>query len=230
MTPSPSSRRVEEPRAQARGSGREHRAAAAASSWPSVWSPAPGYSLVELLVVVGLVGAVMTAAVPAFDRAADAADATAAARYLASVVARARLDAARRQRTVAVRFTQQTPVTFTVVADGDGDGVNAEDVAAGIDAVIRSTDRLEDHFPRVRFGIAGPVQAIDDTMVLTGSDDPVRFGAADQLTLTPLGTATGGTAYLTSRAGVQLAVRISGVTGRARVLRYDRGRAAWLAI
>ena len=179
------------------------------------------------MVVVGLVCAVMTAAVPVFEAAADTAEAAGAARYLASVAARARLDAARGQRTVAVRFARQSPVTFTVVVDGDGDGVRADDIAAGIDRPIRAADRLEDHFHRVRFGISGPLTGIDDAPGLTAADDPIRFGVADQLTFTPVGTATGGTAYLTSRAGVQFAVRISGITGRARVLRYDHGRAAW---
>lgn len=223
MTPRRSSRRAGEPRAKAACGSRRRRA----------WCHAAarrGYSLVELLVVVGLACAVMAAALPALDRAADTAEAAGAARYLASIVARARLDAARRQRTVAVRFTRQAPVAFSVVVDGDGDGVRADDIAAGIDRVTRPDDRLEDHFPRVRFGIGGPLPAIDDSGLLTASDDPVRFGAADQLALTPFGTATGGTAYLTSRAGVQFAVRISGVTGRTRVMRYDRGRATWLPI
>jgi prepilin-type N-terminal cleavage/methylation domain-containing protein len=186
-----------------------------------------GYTLVELLVVVGIVGAVLIAAVPALDAAIDAADGVGAARYLAAVVARARLDAARGQRAVAVRFTRGTSVSFTVVVDGDGDGVRSDDVVAGIDRPTRVADRLEDHFPRVRFGISRSVPGIDDARPLTAADDPVRFGAADQLTLTPIGTATSGTAYITSRGGVQFAVRISGVTGRARVLRYDHGRAAW---
>jgi type II secretory pathway pseudopilin PulG len=217
VTPRRRSRRAGEPRVTARGS----RAGVVGVA---------GYTLVELLVVLGLVCAVLTAAVPALDRAADTTEAAGAARYLASVVARARFDAARRQRTVAVRFLRQSPVAFVVVVDGDGDGVRADDIAAGVDRVMRPDDRLEDHFPRVRFGISGAVPAIDDSRTLGAGDDPVRFGAADQLTLTPFGTATGGTAYLTSRAGVQFAVRISGVTGRARVLRYDHGRAAWLPV
>lgn len=186
-----------------------------------------GYTLVELVVVIGLVCVVLTAAIPTFDAAADSADAVGAARYLAAAVARARLEAVRGRRAVAVRFARQTPVTFVVVVDGDGDGVRVNDIAAGIDRPVGVADRLEDHFPRARFGISGPVPGIDDSPRLTAVDDPIRFGAADQLTLTAAGTATGGTAYLTSRAGVQLAVRISGITGRTRVLRYDRARAAW---
>ncbi len=217
MTRRRRSRQAGEPRDHSRGSHRRLR----------VRCRHAGYTLVELVVVVGVVCALLTAAVPAFDAAADTAEATGAARYLASVVARARLDAARGQRTVALRFARAAPVTFTVVVDGDGDGVRADDIAAGIDRPTRAADRLEDHFPRVRFGLSGPVPGIDEARGLTAADDPIRFGVADQLTLTPVGTATGGTAYLTSRAGVQFAVRISGVTGRVRVLRYDRGRATW---
>lgn len=213
MTRRASSRRAGEPRARSRGSLRPGGVA--------------GYSLVELLVVVGIIVALITAAVPTLDRAAETADAAAAARYLAAVVGRARLDAVRRQRTVAVRFSRATPPAFSVVVDGDGDGVNAADIAAGVDRLARADDRIEDHFPRARFGIGGPVPGIDDARLLTAGDDPVRFGVGDAISLTPTGTATSGTAYLTSRAGVQFAVRLSGVTGRTRVLRYDHGRASW---
>ena len=112
-----------------------------------------------------------------------------------------------------------------MVADGDGDGVNAADVAAGVDRIVRAGRPPDDHFPRARFGLAGAMPAIDEAGVLTSADDPIRLGSADQLTLSPLGTATSGTVYIASRAGAQFAVRIAGVTGRARVLRYDPGRA-----
>lgn len=211
--PRASNRRAGEPRVEARGS--------------LGGGPSAGYSLVELLVVVAIVVALLIAAIPTLDRAADTADAAAAARYLAAVVARARLDAVRRQRTVAVRFSTGTPRVFSVVVDGDGDGVNAADIASGTDRITRADDRIEDHFPRARLGIGGPVTGIDGGSALTAGDDPVRFGAGDTISLTAMGTATSGTAYLTSRAGVQFAVRLSGITGRTRVLRYDHGQASW---
>ena len=214
----PRSRRVGEPRAEARGSRRGRPAA-----------PPRGYSLVELLLVLVTTSIVLAIAVPVLDRAADTADAAAAARYVAGVVARARFDAARAQRARAVRFSPMPGSTFTVVADGDGDGVNAVDVVAGVDPVVRVADCLADHFPRARFGLAGAMPAIDEARLLTADDDPIRLGSADQLTLSPLGTATSGTIYIASRAGAQFAVRIAGVTGRARVLRYDPGARTWRA-
>lgn len=214
--PSPRSNGVQEPRAEARGSRRRLAS-----------PPARGYSFVEMLVVLVVTSVALAMAVPVLDRAADAADAAAAARYVASIVARARFDAARQQRARAVRFSRGSTVAFTVAADGDGDGVSAADVAAGVDPIVRAADTLGDHFPRARFGVAGAIPAIDEARLLTSADDPIRFGSADQLTLGPLGTATSGTVYIASRAGAQFAVRIAGVTGRARVLRYDPGPRSW---
>lgn len=186
-----------------------------------------GYSLVEVLVVLTVLTVVGASALPIFTQMADTADGAAAARYLASQVAHARVDAVRRQRTVALRFARTTPPSFTRLVDGDGDGVTAADLASGVDRPLGPADRLEDHFGRARFGIAAAMPAIDDSRTLSAGDDPIRLGPADQLSLSPLGSATSGTLYIVSRGGRQFAVRIAGVTGRARVLRYDRGGGVW---
>lgn len=177
--------------------------------------------------VVGVVLAGLAMALPVLSQAADAAEAAAAARWLAGRVAIARATAARERRTIALRFSDGDPVAFDTVADGDGDGVSAADVAAGIDPVVRAGERVDQHFPRVRFGVGRALPAIDEARLLAPGDDAVRFGAANQLSLTPVGTASGGTAYLVSRGGRQYAVRISGVTARARVLRYEPGDGGW---
>jgi prepilin-type N-terminal cleavage/methylation domain-containing protein len=189
--------------------------------------PASGFTLIEIVVVVAVVGILLVAAVPSMVRAHDTSEAAGAARYIASVFARVRFDAARRQTTMAVRFGRGTPPAFTVVADGDGDGVGASDVAAGIDVAVGPADRLEDHFRRARFGIATTMPAIDESRTLSPADDPIRLGIADQWSVSPVGTATSGTVYVTSASGVQFAVRIAGATGRARVLYFDRGGATW---
>lgn len=181
----------------------------------------------ELLVVVSLVAVVGAATASLASRMADTADAASAARYLASVVAQARLDAVRRQRTVALRFERTTPPSFTRVLDGDGDGVTAADVGAGIDRALGPADRLEDHFTRARLGIGAAMPGIDGAPPLAAGDDPIRLGAANQLSLSPLGSATSGTLYIVSGGGTQFAVRVAGATGRARVMRYDKGGAVW---
>jgi prepilin-type N-terminal cleavage/methylation domain-containing protein len=187
-----------------------------------------GYSLVEMLVVVAVVAGGAALSVPVLTAAADAAEASAAARHVAGLIARARFEAARRNRVVALRFTTEgAEPAFTLVADGDGDGVSAADVTAGLDVAIRPPDRLSDHFAGARFAVSGALPAIDGDGMITGLDAPIRLGAAHQLSLGPLGTATSGTLYIASRRGVQYAVRIAGVTGRVRVLRYVPGVARW---
>jgi len=186
-----------------------------------------GFSLVECLVVAALVAVLTGAGLPVLMHTADATDAAAAARHVAGLVARARFEAARRNRVVALRFTDDggEPV-YSLVTDGDGDGVGSADVAAGIDVELRPPDRLSAHFS-ARFGFAGAIPEIDGSGTLTTLDAPIRLGAARQLSLSPVGTATSGTLYIASRRGVQYAVRIAGVTGRVRLLRYVPGLSQW---
>jgi hypothetical protein len=56
--------------------------------------------------------------------------------------------------------------------------------------------------------------------------DGVRIGSARILTLGANGTATGGTLYVHGRRR-QFAVRVFGVTGRTRVIRYDAKSRKW---
>jgi hypothetical protein len=60
-----------------------------------------------------------------------------------------------------------------------------------------------------------------------GSADPVRFGTGDIASFSPTGSSSAGTLFLRTRRGRQYAVRVSNITGRTRVLRYDTGRRQW---
>lgn len=194
----------------------------------AVLSFADGYSLVELLIVVTTLAVAGAIGVPSLVAAADAADGAAATRYLTAVIARARSDAARRQATVALRFDGPgDDPAFAVVVDGDGDGVSPADVASGIDWVARPADRLSAHFSRARLGIAAAAPGIEGGAPIAPADDPVQVGVLRQLSVTAIGTATSGTLYVRSRRGAQFAVRIGGVTGRARALRFVPGLATW---
>ena len=48
------------------------------------------------------------------------------------------------------------------------------------------------------------------------------------LSFSPNGTATSGSVYVVGRDQTQWAVRVLGVTARARVLRYERATGAWV--
>jgi hypothetical protein len=142
-----------------------------------------------------------------------------AARYLAQQCGVARFRAVGRGSTVALRFTRQDEdYDAQAFADGNSNGVRTADINAGIDRPVSAPERLSVLFPGVRI-------AIDPTLGL--GDDPIRLSGTDLLSFTPLGTATAGTIYVLGADGMQLAVRVLGVTGRARVLRYQRSTATW---
>ena len=84
-------------------------------------------------------------------------------------------------------------------------------------------------FPGVVLGVAETVPGVSNRGVLPAGADPVRFGASDTLTFSPLGTATSGTVYLHDRSGRQFAVRVLGATGRTRILEFDAAAASWVS-
>ena len=150
----------------------------------------------------------------------DRARTEAAARYLASRFARARMEAVTRSASVAIRFgTSRNGYEFTVYVDGNRNGVRTRDIEREVDRPLGRSERLGDSFPGVTLGVLPEI----------GMDgDPVQLGASRSMTFTPLGTATSGTVYVRGRGQIQYAVRVLGATGRTRLLRYEPGTRAWL--
>jgi hypothetical protein len=87
-------------------------------------------------------------------------------------------------------------------------------------------ERLAYNFPGVRFGLMSGVPDADGAPDRANGDG-VRIGSARILTLGANGTATAGTLYVHGRQR-QYAVRVFGVTGRTRVLRYDAKTRKWI--
>lgn len=115
---------------------------------------------------------------------------------------------------------------FRVCRDGNGNGVRRAELGSP-DACRDGVHDLASEFPGVRIE-RDP--AIPDPGGGEGSADPVRFGPSDLASFSPSGSATAGSLYLMSRQKVQYAVRTAGVTGRTRLLRYDRSAGQWLEV
>jgi hypothetical protein len=98
-----------------------------------------------------------------------------------------------------------------------------------MDPPLGAGERLGDQFAGVSFGILDGVSAVDSTESLEAGSDPIRLGSSDILSFGPVGTATAGTLYLRGRTREQYAVRVLGVTGRVRVLRFDFASRQWVA-
>ncbi len=186
-----------------------------------------GFSLLELLFVVTILGLAAAVTVPGVLAALDASRTSGAARYLSGRLNLARMEAVKRSVYVALRIEgAEVGYRYTFYADGNRNGVLSSDIAAQIDRPMAPAERLDEKFGGVVFGILPGVTNVDDSSVLEG--DPIRFGRSDLLSFSPLGTATAGTFYLHGRHE-QRAVRVLGVTGRVRMLRFDFRTQKWIS-
>jgi len=178
-----------------------------------------GWTLIELLFVTTMFALLAGVSMPLIATGLDRARTEAAARYLASRFALARLEAVKRSATVAIRFGDpRTGYEFTVYVDGNRNGVRTRDIERQVDRPLGRSERLEDSFSGVSIGL----------LPGTGlASDPVQIGASRLMSFTPMGTATSGTVYVRGRGPFQYAVRVLGATGRTRVLRYEAETGAW---
>jgi hypothetical protein len=139
----------------------------------------------------------------------------------------ARLEALRRNTTVALRFDPGDVGRLRVYVDGDGDGVLQRDVDSGVDVPLGPDTRVSDDVADVAVRITRDIPDPDGRGTLVAGSDPVRLGSSNFLSFGPLGGATSGTIYLAGRDGTQVCVRVLGATGRVRVLRFDVAGRAW---
>lgn len=187
-----------------------------------------GLTAVELLFVLALFVTVAAIAVPLTGEALDHLRTGMAARYLAAQIMDARLQAIRRSAAVGLRFEPMgDDYRFTAHVDGNANGIRSADITAGVDPLLGLPPQtLAVQFRGVRFGLAGGIPDVDGGRSPSAGDG-VRIGTSRILTLSPDGTATSGTLYVRGQRA-QFAVRILGVTGRTRVLRFDPGGQQWV--
>jgi hypothetical protein len=188
---------------------------------------ARGAALIDVVFACGLTCIIAAVAIPTLHATRERDAGRMAARYLAHRLQLVRVEAVRRNTTAAMQFNTAASDLLAVYVDGDGDGVLRADIEAGIDPLLAPPARLADYFAGVSLRILNDMPAPDGHGTLAHDSDPVRLGASDLLSFSPLGSATSGTIYLAGRAGPQLAVRVMGATGRLRVLWFDAVSGEW---
>ncbi len=189
-----------------------------------------GFTLPEVALALALAGVVVLTGTPVLTATLSRHRVAAAARALASDLWGLRSEAVASRRRVAMRLvTAAGAISYTMHADGDGDGVRASDIAAGIDPLIRGPRDLRSRFPGIDFGLLDvPIPALPPRRgVLMPGVDPVRFGRSDIITFTPAGTAAGGTLFVSDGRDTVMAIVVYGATGRIRVWRFDRHAWRW---
>ena len=181
---------------------------------------------VDLLIALMIVATLTTLAAPVAASVADASRTGHAAAFVSSRFRLARQEALSRAANVGVVFDRSLGRwTMRVCRDGNRNGIRRADIGSGADPCFDGPYAVGDLFAHVD---------IDVDATLRGpageppSPDAVRFGSADLVSFSPLGSCTAGSLFLRSAGGSQFVVRVGGVTGRIRVLRYDSPRTGWL--
>lgn len=187
-------------------------------------------SLIDVMCALGIAATVSSIGVADVRNAVDDARASGAARYLAARLQQARMEAVASNRATALRWSgADAAYCWLTYEDGNANGVLSADIQAGIDRPVGVDERLSERFPGVDFGALPGLPAVEPGGVAPGAD-PIRLGAGNMATFTPLGTATSGTLYLRGRGTRQYAVRILGETGRVRVLKFHPSTRVWMPV
>ena len=185
-----------------------------------------GFSLIELLFAVAIAGTVTAVAVPQGLRALDEFRTRSAARYLAQRAIEARFEAVTRSTATGLRFEASAQDYWMAsVSDGNGNGLRTLEIQRGIDPTLSPPERLDSHFAGVAFGILDGVPDADGQPA--NGTDGIRLGTTKLLSMNADGTCSSGTLYLHGRDRSQYAVRLLGVTGRVRLLKYDFVKGRW---
>jgi prepilin-type N-terminal cleavage/methylation domain-containing protein len=178
-----------------------------------------GYTLLEVLFASAVLCILAGISIPSVQGAIDRSRGAAAARYLAARMALARARAVSRSTTVGLFFGEgERGPWFSVVEDGNGNGIRTRDIDERIDGVVEAPMVIGDLFPGAAIGLAPGALAAD----------ALALGGTTILSFSPNGTASSGSVYLVGRDGTQWAVRVLGVTARARVMRYEPATNRWL--
>jgi Tfp pilus assembly protein FimT len=187
-----------------------------------------GYTLVDTICAAALCTVMAAISVPVIGGTLDRERTIIGAQFVAGQLQRARLEALKRARTVAVHVGvvgERTSIQLFV--DADGDGVRQQDVDQGIDPPLAPQQFVDDHSRGVSLRINQAVTDIGGSGNLAAGDDPLRIGNTALVAFSPLGSATSGTLYISGHRGPQMAIRVFGGTGRVRVMTFDAQARQW---
>ena len=186
-----------------------------------------GYSLLELLTVVAIIGIIALCAIPAFANYRRRMSVLAAAEQFRNIFRLTRQRAITSGHNVGVKFIEGREWTYAVYEDGDGDGVRNDDIDRRIDRRLFGPAVLMPSFHIATIGLLKTTVKDPDGDALKPDASPVQFGRSTICSFSPMGSSTPGTVYLIDGGGQLWAARCTGNGGRVRVLRYDSNRRKW---
>jgi prepilin-type N-terminal cleavage/methylation domain-containing protein len=185
-----------------------------------------GHTLVELLIVLAIMTVMGAIALPHVNAYSVEVHLVGAGQVFKGEFRKARSVAVARGVQTAIRFETEPDGTYlSTYVDGNFNGVLAADIRRGVDVRISGPRLLTTGASDVRVGINPAVPAIPPETGVLDTADPIRFGAGNMVSFSPLGTASPGTFYM-ANPHRQAAVRVTPGSSRVRLLVCRGG--AWV--
>jgi type IV fimbrial biogenesis protein FimT len=154
-----------------------------------------GFSLMEVMTVLGILAILSAIAIPGYLGWRDNARLASAAQDVYSIFQKAKIEAARRNATVAITFAANIATVYV-----DSNGNFAQD---GGENVINSID-LSD-YPGINLDAS---EGGGDGITFANPDDTIAF-APNGFPLDNTGSLTSGTVFLINRKNAKASIRIS---------------------
>lgn len=187
--------------------------------------------MAEVIVTLALMGLVAGLALPALRALLDRRSLDGAAASLASAIARTRHEAIARGRHAALAFDRDAAGDrWAIHLDGGKPGIRRSEIASGADPRIHGPVPVgASSLSGVRLGIpiSPPIPSIPPSRgLLPAGGNPIRLGASDIVSFSPIGESTSGSIYLTDGKGGVRALVVYGRSGRIRVWSWS-DRSHW---
>lgn len=182
-------------------------------------------SIVDLVIALGVAVTLASVAAPLTTSAVDASRARQAAGFVAAELRLAKQRSVTTAASTGLAFDfAGGRWTFRVCVDTNGNGLRRSELTSGTDVCVEGPFDLATLFPGVQVAVDGTIRGPEGE---APSADPVRFGSSNLASFSPTGSCSAGSLYVRSAKGAQYAVRVAGITGRLRVLRYDAPSRVW---
>jgi prepilin-type N-terminal cleavage/methylation domain-containing protein len=192
---------------------------------------ARGFSLAELLVVVALVAMTAAVAAPNLGESRRTFDLQRVTRQIAQDGLRCRMEALTSYRNVGLVFAEDHGRPYyTMVMDGDGDGISRADFLRGIDKAIGPKVWVEFLSGGTHLGVPPGWRVPDPGGRGVLPSAGLRLGLSNIISFSEQGHATACSVYFNDGIDRVLAVRIGSDWGRLRVLQWRRGWREWVEI
>jgi prepilin-type N-terminal cleavage/methylation domain-containing protein len=187
-----------------------------------------GFTLIEMMVVVSLIGILMAIAIPSILSQRPLWRVNGTAREMLTNMRMTQSKAIRSGYPHTITFLDTTNNYVIFADDGSGTGTIGDGLQNGTEPTIKTVSLGTS----IKYGsIGGPPALLGGAINPDGINYPTR-GTAKSVIFRPDGTAESGTVYFYSELNPttyqwQRAVEVVGNTGRVKVFTYDPGTSKW---